>query len=388
MMKKPGSVILIILLIAASCKNEDKIIIRGEVENPSNDYLQVLMVNLNNTIFVDSVRINSSGNFKIELEDAEPAFYSIGYSDDEFVTVVAEPGNRINLVFKGKKLQNDYMVEGSEESEKVRMLDRKLGESVLKLDSLVDEYQEVLEKTDMQEKAAEIEEAYSNLLEQQRKYNIAFILDNLNKLSAVKALYQKVNENMYVLYRERDLQYLKLVSDSLDKYYPDITLTKLLRENLEEELNNMYINRLSQSANEVAITDLDVYLEDINGEKIRLSELMKDNYVLLSFWSAQSNECISNNLAMKQMYRLYHKEGFEIYQVNLDADEELWKSSIRFDELPWINVREDDPSKPLTARMFNVTSVPANYLFDMEGNIIGKNLFGRSLQIKLGQIFD
>ncbi|MGM0667844.1 MAG: thioredoxin-like domain-containing protein [Bacteroidota bacterium] len=388
MMKKPGSIILLILLIAASCKNEDKIIIRGEVANASHDYLQVLMVNLNNTIFVDSVRINSSGNFKIELEDAEPAFYSIGYSDDEFVTVVAEPGNRINLVFRGKKLQNDYLVEGSEESEKVRMLDRKLGESVLKLDSLVDEYQEVLEKTDMQEKAAEIEEAYSNLLEQQRKYNIAFILDNLNKLSAVKALYQKVNENMYVLYRERDLQYLKLVSDSLDKYYPDITLTKLLKENLEEELNNMYINRLSQSANEVAITDLDVYLEDINGKKVRLSDLMKDNYVLLSFWSAESNECISNNLAMKQMYRLYHNEGFEIYQVNLDADEELWKSSVRFDELPWIHVREDDPSKPLTARMFNVTGVPANYLFDMEGNIIGKNLFGRSLQIKLGQIFD
>ncbi|MEE4214517.1 MAG: TlpA disulfide reductase family protein [Bacteroidales bacterium] len=388
MMKKPGSIFLLILLIAASCKNEDKIIIRGEVANASHDYLQVLMVNLNNTIFVDSVRINSSGNFKIELEDAEPAFYSIGYSDDEFVTVVAEPGKRINLVFKGKKLQNDYLVEGSEESEKVRMLDRKLGESVLKLDSLVNEYQEVLGKTDMQEKAAEIEEAYSNLLEEQRKYNIAFILDNLNKLSAVKALYQKVNENMYVLYRERDLQYLKLVSDSLAKYYPDITLTKLLKENLEEELNSMYINRLSQSANEVAVTDLDVYLEDINGKKVRLSDLMKDNYVLLSFWSAESNECISNNLAMKQMYRLYHNEGFEIYQVNLDADEELWKSSIRFDELPWISVREDDPSNPITARMFNVTSVPANYLFDMEGNIIGKNLFGRSLQIKLGQIFD
>jgi PBP1b-binding outer membrane lipoprotein LpoB len=144
MMKKPGSIFLLILLIASSCKNEDKIIIRGEVANASHDYLQVLMVNLNNTIFVDSVRINSSGNFKIELEDAEPAFYSIGYSDDEFVTVVAEPGKRINLVFKGKKLQNDYLVEGSEESEKVRMLDRKLGESVLKLDSLVNEYQEVL----------------------------------------------------------------------------------------------------------------------------------------------------------------------------------------------------------------------------------------------------
>lgn len=387
-MKKPAYIILLILLITASCKNENKIIIKGEVENATQDYLQVLMVNLNNTIFLDSVRINSSGKFKIEMEEDEPAFYSIGYDDNEFVTVVCEPGDRIRLVFKGKKLQNDYLVEGSEESEKIRMLDRKLGQSVLKLDSLVDEYQEVVGKTEMKERAAEIEEAYDSIVQQQRKHNIAFILDNLNRLSAVKALYQKINENMYVLYSERDLQYLKLVSDSLGKYYPGTTLTKLLKQNLEEEMNSMYINRLSQAANEMAVTDLDVSLEDINGNRVRLSELMKDNYVLLSFWSAESNECIANNLAMKEMYRLYHNEGFEIYQVNLDTDEERWRSSVRFDELPWISVREDDPAKPMTARMFNVTSVPANYMFDKEGNIIGKNLFGRSLKIKLGQIFD
>lgn len=388
MMKKPAYIILLILLITASCKNENKIIIKGEVENATQDYLQVLMVNLNNTIFLDSVRINSSGKFRIEMEEDEPAFYSIGYDDNEFVTVVCEPGDRIRLVFKGKKLQNDYLVEGSEESEKIRMLDRKLGQSVLKLDSLVDEYQEVVGKTEMKERAAEIEEAYDSIVQQQRKHNIAFILDNLNRLSAVKALYQKINENMYVLYSERDLQYLKLVSDSLGKYYPGTTLTKLLKQNLEEEMNSMYINRLSQAANEMAVTDLDVSLEDINGNRVRLSELMKDNYVLLSFWSAESNECIANNLAMKEMYRLYHNEGFEIYQVNLDTDEERWRSSVRFDELPWISVREDDPAKPMTARMFNVTSVPANYMFDKEGNIIGKNLFGRSLKIKLGQIFD
>lgn len=388
MMKTSAYIFLLILLITASCKNENKIIIRGEVENATQDYLQVKKVNLNNTIFVDSLRINSSGKFKIELENDEPAFYNIGYDDNEFVTVVTEPGDRIRLLFKGKKLQNDYLVEGSEESEKIRMLDRKLGESVLKLDSLVDEYQEVTGKTDMQDRAAEIEEAYDSLVQQQRKHNIAFILDNLNKLSAVKALYQKINENMYVLYSERDLQYLKLVSDSLGKYYPGTTLTKLLKENLEEEMNSMYINRLSQAANEMAVTDLDVNLENINGKRVRLSDIIKDNYVLLSFWSAESNDCIANNLAMKEIYRLYHNEGFEIYQVNLDADEQRWRSSVRFDELPWINVREDDPEKPLTARMFNVTSVPANYMFDQEGNIIGKNLFGRSLKIKLGQIFD
>ncbi len=386
-MKKTGFLILLTVIIIA-CNNEKNIIISGSHPGDIREYLYVNRVNLNNPVFVDSVRINRSGKFKIKIENPEPAFYTLGFNNNEFITVVAEPGDRIDLEFKGKRLQNDYSVVGSEESEKVRMLDKKLGQTIIILDSLTTEYQEVSEKGDNPEKLAEIEQEYTSTLNEQRKHNIAFILDNLSKLSAVKAIYQKVNENTFVLYQQRDLQYLKLVSDSLGRYYPDISLTKSLKENLEDEINQMYISRISKAAEDLTPVNLDANLADLDGERVRLSDLINNNYVLLSFWSAESKECIANNLFLKQMYQLYHNEGLEIYQVNLDSDESLWKSSVKFDDLPWVSVREDDPSDPLTARMFNVTTLPANYLFDKNGDIIGKNLFGRSLRIKLGQIFD
>ncbi|MEA1886796.1 MAG: thioredoxin-like domain-containing protein [Bacteroidota bacterium] len=386
-MKKTCFLVLL-TVITVACNNENNIIISGTHPDSTHEYLHVNRLNLNNLVFVDSARINRSGKFKIKIENPEPAFYTLGYNDNEFVTVVAEPGDRINLQFKGKKLQNEYTVEGSEESEKVRILDKKLGQTIIILYSLTTEYEAITEKEDNLERAAEIEEKYANILNEQRKYNIGFILDNLSKLSAVKALYQKINENTFVLYQQRDLQYLKLVSDSLGKYYPGISLTKSLKENLDDEINQMYISRISQATEGLTPVNLDANLLDISGKRVRLSDLTKDNYVLLSFWSAESKECISNNLFLKQMYKLYHKQGFQIYQVNLDSDESLWKSSVKFDELPWINVREDDPSNPVTARMFNVSSLPANYLLDMNGEIIGKDLFGRSLRIKLGQIFD
>jgi len=387
-MKRPGLIFLLILLITASCKNENNIIITGKCSGVKDDYLQLNRMNLNNIVFLDSFRVKPAGKFKIKIENSEPSFYTLGFSTDEFITVVAEPGDRINLEFKGGKLQNDYLVEGSEESDKIRLLDKKLGKTIISLDSLTAEYQEILEKGDEPDKISEIEQEYNNILNEQRRHNIAFILDNLSKLSAIKALYQKINENTYVLYQQRDLQYLKLVADSLGKYYPDITLAKSLKENLQGELNQMYLSRISQAAREIEASDLDANLTDINGKRIKLSDVMNNNYVLLSFWSAESKECIAYNLFLKQMYQLYHNNGFEIYHINLDSDESLWKTSVRFDELPWVNVREDDPSDPVTARMFNVTSLPANYLFDMNGDIIGKDLFGRSLKIKLGQIFD
>ncbi|MBN1388418.1 MAG: redoxin domain-containing protein [Bacteroidales bacterium] len=386
-MKKTVFFVLLILLTLA-CNDEKSLIISGKCQGNIREYLYLNSVNLNNPVFVDSVRINRYGKFKIKIENPEPVFYTLGFDNNEFVTVVAEPGDRINLEFRGKRLQNDYTVEGSEESEKIRMLDKKLGQTIIILDSLSTEYQAIIEKGDNPEKVSEIEQEYTRTLNEQRKHNIAFILDNLSKLSAIKALYQKVNENTYVLYQQRDLQYLKLVSDSLGKYYPGISLTKSLKENLDDEINRMYMNRISRAAEELTPVSLDANLPDLNGERVSLSGLMKDSYVLLSFWSAESKECISNNLFLKQMYELYHNRGFEIYQVNLDSDESLWKNSVRFDELPWVNVREDDPSNPVTARMFNVTSLPANYLFDMNGDIIAKDLFGRSLRIKLGQIFD
>lgn len=386
-MKKAVFIILLIVLTLA-CDNENNIIISGSCPGAISEYLYLNNVNLNNPVLVDSARISKAGKFKIRIENTEPSFYTLGFNDNEFITVVAEPGDRINLEFRGKRLQNDYTVTGSGESEKIRLLDKKLGQTIITLDSLTAEYQAIVDQGDNPEKVSEIEEEYTRELNEQRKHNIAFILDNLSNLSAIKALYQKINDNTYVLYQQRDLQYLKLVSDSLSQYYPGTALTKNLKENLDDELNLMYINRISRAAEDLTPVSLDANLPDMNGEKVRLSDLMKNNYVLLSFWSAESKECISNNLFLKQMYQLYHNKGFEIYQVNLDNDESRWKTSVRFDELPWVNVREENPSNPVTARVFNVTNLPANYLFDTNGEIVAKDLFGRSLRIKLGQIFD
>ena len=76
-----------------------------------------------------------------------------------------------------------------------------------------------------------------------------------------------------------------------------------------------------------------------------------------------------------------------LFRSNLDADENIWKTAVKYDELPWISTREDNPSNPETARLFNVKSLPTNYLFDREGTIIASNLHGRSLKLKLEQLF-
>ena len=128
-------------------------------------------------------------------------------------------------------------------------------------------------------------------------------------------------------------------------------------------------------------------LKNIEGARIALSSL-KGKYVLLTFWSFQSKECIYENLQLKELYKLYHKKGFEIYQINLDENEADWKAEVRFDELPWISTREDDPKDPKNAIMFNVHSVPVNFLFDKESKIMTSDIHGKALQLQLEQLFN
>jgi thiol-disulfide isomerase/thioredoxin len=206
-------------------------------------------------------------------------------------------------------------------------------------------------------------------------------------MASIKALYQRIDENAYVLYDPKDLQYLKIVSDSLGRYYPGSKHVKALTEDLKKGLNQMNTRKIEDMANSFPVTKLDPNLKDINGKQIALSSL-KGKVVLLTFWSVNSKECIAENIQFKSLYKTYNKKGFEIYQINLDENEEKWRAEVKFDELPWISTREEDPLNPVNAMLFNVKSLPANYLFDRDGNLAGMNLHGRSLQIKLNQLFN
>ena len=374
------------MLVLFGCK-KNHIIIKGSVKNKSQDYLYVSKVDINIPVLIDSSKINSKGYFTFKIKATEPDFYQIGWSNVNFANLLAEPGERIKMDFNNNNLFEDYTVTGSKGSEQMQDLDLKLLETKRKLDSLNMLYEKAAGEIDFETTGPLLEQAYLELIKEQRKFNIVFILDNMASLSAIKALYQQIDNETYVLYDTRDLQYLKIVSDSLKYHYPESKHTKALISSFEKEMSQFTSRKLQIMANSLPVVNLDPELMDINGKRIALSSL-KGKYVLLSFWSAQSRDCIADNLQLKEFYRRYSRMGFEIYQINLDEDEAVWKNAVRFDELPWIHTREDDPSNPKNAMLCNVKSLPANYLYDKEGNIIASNLHGRNLQIKLSQIFN
>ena len=380
-------IFLLPLLVAGGCQSKNTFTINGVISKTENKTVYLNRVNVNTLVLIDSSKIRGNGRFSFRIMATEPDFYQLGYSDKDFITILAEPGEKIELVFTGDNLSRDYAVEGSEGSEMVRMLDTRLARTKSKLDSLSKVYKAASGEPGFDEKGPLIENEYNEVLKEIRKKNIEFIITNIKSMASIKALYQRIDDNAYVLYDPRDLQYMKIVSDSLGHYYPNSKNVKALAEDVKREMNQMYSRQLQNLAINSPEIKLDPDLNDINGNRIALSSL-RGKVVLLTFWSVESKECIGENLQLKDIYKAYKSKGFEIYQISIDEDEEKWKAEVRFDELPWINTREDDPSNPRNAMLYNVKAVPANYLYDRDGTIVGSNLHGRSLQIKLNQLFN
>ena len=385
-MMKRFFAVSISLILLAGCSNKNSIRIDGNFKDKSHKKIYLNRIDVDTYIKIDSVRIKNNGNFRFRIRANEPDFYQIGITDSDFITVLAAPGEKIKLSFNGKKLFEDYEVQGSEGSKKIKMLDQTLAWTIRKIDSLKVVYNEASKNPGFDKAGPIINEEYLKTIKDQRKKSIEFILGNLNSFAAIKALYQKLDENTYVLYDQRDLQFLKLVSDSLNFHFPNSKQAKALKKDLEKEMNQMFMNQIEQVARNAPETKLDPNLKDTKGNRIALSSL-KGKVVLLTFWASASEESVTENLKLKEFYKTYKKRGFEIYQVDLDEKEDNWKNAVKYDELPWISVREDDPANPINARLYNVKSLPTNYIYDKTGTIIGVNLHGKALQIKLAQLF-
>jgi peroxiredoxin len=373
------------LVLLAGCKNDNLVTIKGYIPKSPKEYITINKTDINKIEFIDSVKVSKNGNFKIRIKAAEPDFYQLGFSSTNFMTLLAEPGEKISLTFADENIYHSYTIEGSRGSELVQVLDYKLLDTRRKIDSLNVLFEKASKEPGFDTLQARLTQQFVDLVRAQRKFNIEFVIVNTNSMASVKAIYQKLNDDTYVLYEPRDLQYMKIVSDSLTRHYPDSRHTKAIVNSFQEGIKQLNAAKLNQLIETLPESKLDPVLNDINGRKVSLSSL-RGKHVLLAFWSSESRDCVAENLQLKEFYRIYNKKGFEIYQISLDTDESKWKSAVKFDELPWISAREEENQK--NAVLFNVRTLPSNYLFDTKGNIIASNLHGKSLQLKLSQLFN
>ena len=113
---------------------------------------------------------------------------------------------------------------------------------------------------------------------------------------------------------------------------------------------------------------VDFSLIDINGRQFTLSEF-KGKIVFLNFWTTWCPECRIEMPSMEKLHRRLNGQDFEMIAVNIQEPALQVKNFLKKYQLTFTVLLD---AKGEIGRQFGIRAIPATYILDKNGGIIGK----------------
>jgi peroxiredoxin len=118
--------------------------------------------------------------------------------------------------------------------------------------------------------------------------------------------------------------------------------------------------------------------KDLAGKPLSIANA-RGKVVLVDFWATGSGNCRAELPNVLAAYRTYHDQGFEIIGISLDQDQARFVEFTRSMNMTWPQFFDGKGWQNKLAVKYGVESIPATFLLDGEGKIIGKDLRGEEL---------
>jgi peroxiredoxin len=368
-MKSINYILFLLIFIActpAQNKNHDDTkIITGRIENTGIGVVVLEKFENAQLFSVDTLTVNDDGTYYSTYQVDEPGYYRINFYNTQFVNIILtdEP---IVVNVDGSGPTAPFEISGSSSMAALNELNRIMLDFKERMNEINIAYGEAVKAKDEEE----IERIQQNYQEDLEAVNMS-IKNKIREMGTSVAVLQAIN----FLDKDTEFAFIDSVARVIEKEMPDYQI----KQDFLLEIKNLRKLAVGSIAPEIELPDPD-------GNIIKLSSL-RGNYVLIDFWAAWCGPCRKENPNVVRMYHKYRDKGFEIFGVSLDRKHEDWIKAIDSDGLIWTHVSDLKYFNSEAAKTYNINAIPATYLIDQEGKIIGKNLRGKSLEEKLKEIF-
>jgi thiol-disulfide isomerase/thioredoxin len=123
----------------------------------------------------------------------------------------------------------------------------------------------------------------------------------------------------------------------------------------------------------------DFNVTDVAGQPLSIAS-HKGKVVLIDFWATWCGPCRIELPNVIATYQKYHAQGFDIIGVSLDEDKAQLLSFIKNENMTWPQFFDGKRWENQLAVKYGIQAIPAAFLLDGSGKIIGKDLRGDDLK--------
>lgn len=93
--------------------------------------------------------------------------------------------------------------------------------------------------------------------------------------------------------------------------------------------------------------------------------------VLVDYWATWCGPCVAEYPQLRELWRKYHAQGFEIVGVSMDADRNSLTTYINEKDVPWIVLNDEvNGGKHPSTEYYNIQTVPSMFLIGRDGNVL------------------
>ena len=330
-----------------------------------------------NRVIDSAVITNGAFTFKGNIINPVNAFIVIDHKGVGFTRLSDSTADVLNLYLE----KGSFSVNSPDSASKARITGSPINDDYKKL---------MAQLKPITEKAAALRAEISST--SQAKQNSPEFQNEMQAKYKELQVSQKATLKLYII--SNPDSYLSLLAlSSLDGPSPDPAELDPLYNSLSDRLKNTETAKVFKKAlDDIRPTSIgaiakDFTEADVNGVPVTLSSF-RGKYVLIDFWASWCGPCRQENPNVVKAYNKYKDKNFTILGVSLDKPEgkSSWLAAIKTDGITWTQVSDLKFWNNEVAALYNIKSIPANFLLDPNGKIIARDLRGDELENKLDEV--